>query len=430
MPKKAKELSALDVKRLTHPNPYGKTNATFAVGGVDGLLLQITPKGGRSWILRASIAGKRRSIGLGGYPDVPLAMARERAREARDAIWRGEDPVETRKSQRAEIEAQRRRGLTFREAIEPGIAPRLKELRSEKHREQWRTTLETYAVPEIGDMLVSEIGVQDVLRVLAPIWETKTQTASRLRGRIETVLAWATVNGYRKGDNPAAWKKNLDTSLAQPRKVAKVKNYPALAQGEVAEWFADLQRREGMATRALEFLAMTAARSGEVLGATWNEIDLELAMWTIPAARMKAQAVHTVPLPAEAVRLLEELPRFDESPYVFPSSRGGMLSNMSMSALMRRMAEAREGWYLDARTGRPAVPHGLRSTFRDWAEERGEDHRLAEIALAHKVGSEVERAYRRTAAVERRRQLMERWVQFLLGETGAKVVQLHAEAEA
>ena len=228
MPKIVEEVSAIEVKRLKHPGG-GRGNVTFAVGGVSGLLLQIAPSGGRSWLLRTLVGDRRRDIGLGGYPDVTLAQARERAREAKDAIRRGVDPVEQRKAAKASLVAARRRGLTFADAVDRYLAAKLAEFRNEKHRKQWRATLDAYAGPAIGDMLVSDIDVQDVLRTLQPIWAGKTETASRLRGRVEAVLAWATVAGHRKGDNPARWKGNLDALLPKPGKVAKAGNHPALA---------------------------------------------------------------------------------------------------------------------------------------------------------------------------------------------------------
>lgn len=416
MPKKAKELTALDVKRLAHPGRG--TNAVFPVGGVAGLLVQITPAGSKSWILRATVGTKRRDIGLGGYPDVSLAQARERGREARDMIRRGIDPVEQRKAARAALTAQQKRGLTFAAAVDRYCSAKLGELRNDKHRAQWRATLDTYAAPALGDLLVGDIAVSDVQRALEPIWTTKTETASRLRGRIEAVLAWATVAGHRTGDNPARWKGNLDAILPKPGKVAKVEHHPALAMADAPGWFADLRKRDGTATRALEFMALTAARSGEVRGATWAEIDLDAALWTIPAARMKAGREHRVPLTDAALSLLEAMPRLGDLPFVFPAARGGQLSDMALSACMRRINEAREGGYLDPRSGRPAVPHGLRSTFRDWAAEKGLARDMAEIALAHVVGTEVERAYRRSDMLDRRRRMMAEWGAFLRGETG------------
>lgn len=425
MPRKAKELSPIEVKRLTHP---GKgRNVTFAVGGVDGLLLQVTPTKARSWILRYKAGVRRRHLGLGPYPDVTLAEARERARKARAQIWEGIDPVEHRKATKAALVASQKRGLKFKDAVDRFLDNKLAEFRNEKHRKQWRSTLDRYAAPAIGEMLVSDIQVSDVQRALEPIWMTKTETASRLRGRIEAVLIWATVAGHRTGDNPARWKGNLDAILPRPGKFAKVTHHAALALEDASDWFADVRGRKGFATRALEFAALTATRSGEVRGMTWSEVDLESRIWTIPASRMKASKEHRVPLTADALALLKNMDRLEGSEFVFPAPRGGQLSDMALSAAMRRINAKRDGGYLDRQSGQPAVPHGLRSTFRDWAAERTEFPRdMAEIALAHTVGSEVERAYRRSDMVERRRQMMEAWARFLKGEEAAKVVRFGA----
>lgn len=422
MPKKARELTALDIKRLSHSGERDR-HEWFAVGGVSGLQLQIAPSGGKSWLLRTMIGGKRRSIGLGPYPEVSLAAAREVAREAKAKIAMGIDPIEDKKAARATLEAAQRRGLTFRDAVDRCLAVKLDEFKNEKHQKQWRSSLDTYAVPEIGNMLVGEIEVQDILRVLEPIWGTKTETASRLRGRIENVLAWATVAGHRSGDNPARWRGNLDAILPKPSKVAKVEHHAALPLDMVAEWFADLRRRDGTASRALEFAAMTAARSGEVRGMKWSEVDFDQSLWVIPAERMKAGKEHRVPLTAEAVALLRGMPKTAE--YVFPAPKGGQLSDMALSSVMRRINEAAGGRYADRRSGRPAVPHGLRSTFRDWTAERTEyQSDMAEIALAHTVGSAVERAYRRTDMLERRRAMMETWWAFLRGERQDNVIPI------
>lgn len=427
MPKLAKELSALEVKRLEHDG--GKHNNIVSVGGVQGLVLQITPHGAKSWLLRTPIGGKRRHLGLGSYPTITLAQARERARAELDKVWQGIDPVEDRKALRSRLQAEQMRGLTFEKAVDKFLESKLTEFRNPKHRDQWRSTLRTYANPELGKMLVGDIGVPDVLRVLEPIWQTKTETATRVRGRIEGVLSWATVAGHREGDNPARWKGNLDAILPKPSKVAKVTNHPALSISDVVPWFADLQKRDGMAARALEFMTLTATRSGEIRGATWAEIDLEVGLWTIPPERMKAGKEHRVPLTAQAVALLKALPRDLGSPYVFPAVRGGMLSDMALSACMRRMNEAREGGYLDQRSGRPAVPHGLRSTFRDWASENSISHDLAERALAHTIRNAVEAAYHRTDLLEQRRSVMEAWAAHVSGSAaGGNVVPLAGRA--
>jgi integrase len=414
MPRVAKELSTLEVKRLKHSGRNGLPEL-ISVGGVAGLLIQVTPNGSKSWLLRTTIAGRRRKMGLGSYPTVSLAQARERAREATDAIWHGKDPVEERRAEAADLVATEARNLSFADAVDKFLEAKLAEFKNEKHRKQWRSTLVTYACPVVGMQPVSTIDVHDIRRVLQPIWQTKTETASRLRGRIESVLAWATVAGHRDGDNPARWRGNLDAVLPKPAKVATRGHWPALALKDAPDWFGDVVARKGAATRALEFLALTAARSGEIRGATWSEVDLAERLWTLPADRMKAGKMHRVPLTDRAVALLRDLPRFEETEFVFPAPRGGQLSDMALQAVMRRVHGGREqGGYVDALSGRPAVVHGLRSTFRDWAVERTEyPSDMAEIALAHTVGSEVERAYRRSDMIEKRREMMADWEDFL-----------------
>lgn len=390
----------------------------FAVGGVAGLCLQISPTGARSWIFRTTIGTKRRDLGLGGYPDVTLAQAREMAREAKSKIRQGVDPIEERKAVRAALVASQKRGLTFAQAAERFLESKLAEFRNDKHRQQWRSTLDTYAGPQIGDMHVNDLTVHDMLRVLEPIWQTRTETATRVRGRIESVLSWAGVAGHRTGDNPARWRGNLDALLPKPGRISGKGNHPAVALGEVSEWFAALLKREGTAARALEFLTLCASRSGEVRGATWAEVDTKAKIWTISAERMKAEREHRVALTDQAIAIVEAMPRLADTPYIFAAPRGGQLSDMTISAVMRRMQAdevkaGRAGW-LDQRSGRPAVPHGLRSTFRDWAAEQTDYPRdMAEIALAHRVGSEVERSYRRGDMIEKRRQMMADWAQFL-----------------
>ncbi len=428
MPKVAAELGPLDVKRLAHRG--GEGNAMVPVGGVSGLYLQLTPKGGRSWILRMLVGGRRRDIGLGGFPTVTLAQARDKAREARDKVERGVDPVEERKNAKARLIEARRKGMLFSEAVDKALAAKLDAFRNEKHRAQWRSTLDNYALPEIGALPVSEIDTSAVLRCLQPIWATKTETATRLRGRIEAVLSWATVAGHRTGDNPARWAGNLKELLPAPSKVAVESNHPALQLDDAPAWLADLQKREGIPARALEFLTLTAARSGEVRGAAWDEIDLDKALWIIPAHRMKMQREHRVPLTAEAVDLLKALPRLDGNALVFPGARGGQLSDMALSMLMKRQhtaaVEARGKGYLDRVNKRPAVPHGLRSTFRDWVAERTSyPGDMAEVALAHRISSAVEAAYRRGDMVEKRRRMMADWADFLSGRAlGGNVVRI------
>lgn len=418
MPKIAPELSAIKVRRL-RPSGDGKKSFVL-VGGVSGLALQITPSGGRSWILRTAVGLKRREIGLGSYPAVSLADARRLASEVKEKIRRGVDPVEERKAARAMLIAAQSRSLTFSEAIDRALDAKLDAFSNPKHRAQWRSTLDNYAAPVIGEMPVNEIQVHDVLRVLEPIWREKTETASRLRGRIEAVLSWATVSGYRLGDNPARWKGNLKELLPAPKKLTKSDNQPALRIDDAPRWFAELQSRDGMGSQALIFLALTAARSGEVRGATWDEIDLEAAIWTVPAERMKASREHRIPLASGAVALLNALPRFSDNRLVFPAPRGGALSDMTLSAAMKRIHESDKAaggpGFTDRVSGRPAVPHGLRSTFRDWVAERTDySGDMAEMALAHRVSNAVEAAYRRGEMVEKRRRMMAAWARYLNG---------------
>ena len=426
-----KALTARFVETVTGPGKYFDGQ---------GLFLRVQPNGARQWVQRISIRGKRCELGLGSPPAVSLATARTLALENRGAAMLGRDPIQEKRDARA--------GLTFEAAVNEYLTAKLDEFQNDKHKKQWRSTLDTYANPVLGPKMVADITLQDVLRVLEPLWADKTETASRLRGRIEAVLSWATVAGHRQGDNPARWKGNLSEMLAKPNKVAKADNQPALALGDVSRWWSDLALRDGIAARALEFLTLTAARSGEVRGMTWDELDFAgrdktdktdkapaatlatPATWTIPASRMKAGRVHRVPLTPAAVALLASLPRMDGSPYVFPAARGGMLSDMALSAVMRRMqeAEAKAGraGFLDTENKRPAVPHGLRSTFRQWAAEQGYPRDMAEIALAHFIGSEVERAYQRSDMLERRRDMMAAWAAFLRGDSvdGNNVVKL------
>jgi integrase len=428
MPKITDELSALDVKRLAHPG--GNRNVLISVGGVPGLHMQLTPKRGRSWVLRAKVGEARRDIGLGGFPAVTLSQAREKAREARDKISQGIDPVEDRKAAKAALTAAQRRGLTFADATEKYLAAKLDAFKNPKHRQQWRNTLETYAKPELGKMMVQDIMVQDVLRVLEPIWTDKTETASRVRGRIEAVLSWATVAGHRTGDNPARWAGNLKELLPAPSKVAKEGNQPALIIDDAPRWFEALRGRDGFGARALELLALTATRSQEIRGAVWDEIDLDKALWIIPGPRMKMDRGHRIPLSGEAVALLQALPRLQDNPLVFPAARGGELSDMTLSAAMKRMhasdvAAGRAG-FVDRTSKRSAVPHGLRSTFRDWVAERttypGD---MAEVALAHRISNAVEAAYRRGDMVEKRRKMMSDWSGYLAGvELSGNVVRI------
>ncbi|WP_369934725.1 tyrosine-type recombinase/integrase [Ruegeria sp. A3M17] len=389
------------------------------MGGVAGLALQVTGTGARSWVFRYRHNGRRREAGLGPYPDVPLAKAREYAREARDMLRQGIDPI-------AERQATRRRLLTFQQAVETYAEEKTVEFNSALHRKQWRASLERHAIPTLGDMAVTDITLQDVLETLRPIWMDKTETASKVRQRIERVLDYATVAGHRSGENPARWRGNLDMVLPAPTKLTGGRNYPALKLDDAARWFAALQARSGISARALEFQALTAARTGAIRFATWDEVDLDRGLWTIQPGRQSSKIrpsgrPHHVPLTPQTLNILQALPRTANSPLVFWAPRGGAFSDASLAAVMRKIhaADERENYkgFIDARSDKPAVPHGLRSTFRTWVAERTQfDGDMAEIALAHKVGNKVQQAYDRSDQLEKRRAMMEAWGQFLLGK--------------
>lgn len=390
MPKKAPELKPVQVQRLASVDGF------HAVGGVAGLHLQV--RGGSSaWVLRATVGNRRRDIGLGGYPDITLSMARDRARDAREKIRQGIDPVEERKAARVALIAT----PAFDWCAEQFINAKRPEWTNPKHATQWTRTLELYASPTLGKMPVDQIENRHIVDVLTPIWTTKTETANRVRGRIEAVLDWSKVAGYRSGDNPAEWRGNLEHLFPAPRKVAKVKHFRALPIDEMHAFMVALRARDGLAARALEFAILTAARSGEVRGATWAEIDLERAVWVIPPERMKAGKEHRVPLSEAAVTVLRALPHFAGTELLFPGQRGQPLSDMSLLKVVRSMKA-------------DAVPHGFRSTFRDWAAERtAYPAEMAEMALAHTVGSKVEAAYRRGDMFDKRRQMMADWSKFI-----------------
>lgn len=410
MPRKAKELTALEVRRLA------KKPGKHAVGGVSGLLLQVKDTKSASWILRIKIGDRRPDIGLGGFPDVNLESARERAREIRDQVYQGIDPLAVRRESQAELRRSAAKSLTFDQATDAVFRVKSREFKSTKHRSDWNNSMKTYASPVIGRLAVDEIELAHVVKVLEPIWVEKTDTASRLRGRIESVLSWATVSGYRKGDNPARWKGNLDHVLPTPKKVRKVKHLRALRWQEMGAFMSLLRTREGMGARALEFAILTAARSGEVRLATWDEIDLEAKVWTIPDVRMKAGRVHRVPLSEPVLELLEALPRFEGSEYVFPATRGGALSDMSLSAVTRRM-------------GVDAVPHGFRSTFKDWCRSATSyPDEVSELALAHVSSDGTRAAYARDELLAKRARLMRDWARFceqILGSTGVTTIAGH-----
>lgn len=396
MAKLAKELSALEVSRLKEPKHH-------AVGGVPGLYLYVNSNGARSWVLRTVVANARRHMGLGSYPAVTLAMAREKARQVKEEVDAGVDPILKRDQLLSALKAEQATQKTFEEAAIAYISAHGDAWKNPKHRAQWTSTLETYAYPFIGRLLVRDITQTHVLSVLEPIWKTKNETAARLRGRIESVLDWAKVRGLRSGDNPARWKGYLDALLPSPSKVKKVTHHAAVELDAMPGFMAKLRLQTGVSARALELAILCASRSGEVRGMTWSEVDLEKAIWTVPAERMKAKKEHRVPLSPDALTLLKEQASLDDCPLIFPGRKGQPLSDMSLLAVMRRMEV-------------DAVPHGFRSTFRDWVGEKTNyPSDVAESALAHTLESKVEAAYRRGDALEKRREMMRDWAAFCRG---------------
>jgi integrase len=388
------KLTALGVKRLVHPGRHGD-------GG--GLWLQVRSADQRSWLFRYALHGKTRQMGLGPLVDVPLAEAREAAGACRRLLREGTDPIEKRRTDR--IGAATAQGMTFRDVSERYLAANEGVWRNEKHRYQWRQTLEV-AHAVFGARPVAVIATGDVTAVLEPIWQVKTETAMRLRGRIETVLDYATAQGWRSGDNPARWRGHLSNILPSPKRIVQVEHHAALPWPKMAEFMLALRDESGIAARALEFTVLTAARTGETLGATWPEIDLGAALWTVPAARMKAGKEHRVPLSPAAVAVLRKmlpLRGIGRGPdLVFPGARAGKaLSNMSMNMLLRRMGQG------------GLTVHGFRSCFRDWcAEATAHSREVAEQALAHLLSDKVEAAYRRGDLLEKRGRLMDDWADF------------------
>ncbi len=393
MAKKAKELSALAVSRL-------KDEGRYAVGGVDGLYLRIAGNS-RAWVLRLNIHGKRCDMGLGPFPEVGLADARDISRAQRRKVRDGDNPLTERRQSRATIASERAAVKTFKECAQAYVEANKAGWKNEKHIKQWTSTLETYAYPLIGCLPVASVSIAHVLNILEPIWATKTETASRLRGRIESVLDWAKVRGYRDGENPARWRGHLDKTLPARNKVQKVEHHAALPYFEVAKFMADLKKRDGTSARAFELSVLCASRSGEIRNATWAEFDFVDKTWTISANRMKAGREHRIPLSEPAIALLEAMPRIKDSEYVFTAPRGGPLSDMALTALLKRMG----------RLG--LTQHGFRSSFRDWAGEcTAYPREVIEHALAHQLADKAEAAYQRGDLLVKRRGLMTDWANF------------------
>lgn len=411
------KLTALEIRNARQVGRYGDGA---------GLYLAITRAQGstaakdadavnRSWLfIFTAPDGRRREMGLGSADHVSLADAREAAEKARKLLIGGVDPIEQRKADRAAAALNRMRVLTFKQACEAFIKANKAKWKNEKHAAQWGATLEAYAYPKIGALGVGAVDVGAVLSVLEPIWNEKPETAARLRGRIEAVLTWATVRGYRAGENPARWRGHLSEVLPERGKVKGVKHHAALPPAELAAFMATLRKQEGMAALALEFTILTAGRTSEVLGARWAEMDLTEKVWTVPGERMKGGREHRVPLSSQALALLERVQALGVKGWVFPSpNKRKALSNMAMLALLERMGRS------------DLTVHGFRSTFRDWAGDHTTFPReVAEAALAHVIGDKAEQAYRRSDALEKRRKLMQAWADFADKAAAGGVVQI------
>jgi integrase len=385
------------------------------LGDGGGLYLQISKWGTKSWVLRYALGGKAHKMGLGGLSDVTLAEARDAAREARVLAKSGADPIQQRKKLVAASLEEAGSQRTFAQCAEAYIEMHRQSWKNAKHAGQWSSTLERYAFPTIGTVAVGDVETSHVLRVLEPIWKTKTETASRVRGRIETVLDWAAVRGYRSGNNPARWKGHLKSLLPERSRLQEVTHFPALPFNQLAKFIADLRGMEGVSPRGLEFSILTVSRPGMVTGATWDEVDLKNRLWTIPAARMKgrkgAGREHRVPLAGRVLEILQEMEVLSgDGQYLFPGqSKGRPLSDMAFMAVLRRMGRG------------DITAHGFRSTFSDWCAERTIiPPELRELVLAHAVGDKVDAAYRRGDMLEKRREVMETWSAFAAGDKLSK----------
>jgi integrase len=388
-----KRLTALRVGKEKKPGLYSD--------GL-GLYLQVRAGGAKSWIFRYRTNGKLRDMGLGSVTAVSLSQAREKSAACRSLRANGIDPIDAKREESAKSRAETSLAMTFEQCAAAYIEAHRAGWKNAKHTAQWTATLATYAYPVFGGQPVAAIDTSMVLKVLEPIWNTKTETASRVRGRIESVLDWARVREFRHGENPARWRGHLDHLLPKRSKVAAVKHHAALPYDEVPAFIASLHAEVGIAARALEFGILTASRTGEVLGARWAEIDVKAKVWTVPPERMKARRGHRVPLSDRAITILRQMQELPRDEFVFPGGKEKRpLSGMAFLMLLRRMKRD------------DLTAHGFRSTFRDWAAERTSFPReVAEMALAHTISDKVEAAYRRGDLFEKRRQLAEAWAAF------------------
>jgi integrase len=403
-----------------------------------GLYLQISGKGAKSWIFRYSVAGRTHDMGLGSLSALSLGDARTKAAECRALRAAAIDPIEHRDAQRRAAALEAASAIPFSECAERFIAGHSAGWSNPKHREQWTNTLKTYAYPIIGDTAVGSVNTGHVVRILEPIWATKTETATRVRGRIEAILDWAKVREYRTGENPARWRGHLDHILPKPSKVRKVRHHPALKIGDIGSFVADLRARDSTSARALEFLILTAARSGEVIYCKPAEVNLSKKVWTVPAVRMKNRKEHRVPLCDRAVEIIETQRRqYPKASYLFPGQKDDSpLSTNALEMLVRRMNGKSDPPKWRDVNDEAIVPHGCRSTFRDWASERtGFSREVIELSLAHTTEDKTEAAYFRSTLFEKRQRLMRDWAEFCAvpirdGSEGDNVVPLHGRQEA
>lgn len=399
MARQMKILTPLGVQREKKPGLYHD-------GG--GLYLRVKEGGAKSWFYRFMIAGKRRDMGLGSLDTMSLTKARDAATEARKAVAAGTDPIEARNAAEAAARAAAGKIMTFENCAKAYISAMAPGWKNVKHASQWPATMETYVYPTLGKLPVNEVDTGLVMKVLEPIWTSKTETASRVRGRIEAVLTWASARGHRQGPNPAIWRGHLEALLPAKGKIAQVRHHPSLPYHQMGDFMLALRRLTSISARALEFGILTAARSGEVRGATWNEIDFERGVWTVPGGRMKAGAEHRVPLSTAAADVLKAMESLRQNDLVFPGAKHNQpLSDMALSEVCRGL-----GFKDD--NGRIVAPHGFRASFRSWGGEvTAYSHETLEQALAHTISDAVVRAYARGDLFQKRTRLMDEWAAFI-----------------
>ena len=401
------------LNRLSDVTVRAKKRPGYCADG-GNLYLRVAAGGTKGWIFRFTIGGRTRDAGLGPYPTVSLVKARQEAERCRRLVAAGVDPIETRQEQQETARIESAKAITFEQCALAYIASHELGWKSQKHKALWRSTLKAYVYPVVGALPVQAIDTGLVMKILEPIWGTKPETASRVRGEVESVLNWAKARGYRAGENPAAWRGHLDHLLPARSKVRRVQHHLAVPYPEMPAFMAKLRSREGIVARALEFTILTASRVGEALGARWDEIDLAQRMWIVPANRMKSAREHRVPLSPRAITILTDMAQVRQNEFVFAGLKQGRhLSDMGLRTLV---ADLREG----------VTRHGFRSSFRDWAAETtGFPNHVVEMALAHALPDAVEAAYRRGDLLEKRRKLMEAWAAYCAREpVSAQVVTL------